>query len=421
MLRAAVGLLPAVAPLHPKLARGHRGRRSAAGRLAAWASAHRDRARPLLWLHAPSVGEGLQARVVLEVVRARHPEWQVVYTYFSPSAEALAATMPADVAEYIPYDTPRAIGVALDALAPAALVFAKLDLWPELATRAAARGARVGIIAATVSPGSGRSQWPSRDLTRPGYRAVSAAGAIDLPDALRLVVLGVARDRVTTTGDPRFDSALAVVRAVSPDEPLLRWGDGQPTLVAGSTWPADEQVILDAWVAVRRESPDARLILAPHEPTPARLRAVEAAARRRGLPAPVRLSQAAAPDLCLLVDQVGMLARLYGAGRMAYVGGGFGHAGLHSVLEPAAWGVPVVFGPRHENSRDAHLLRDAGAAMALPVQSRGAATRLAAIWQGWLRNETARREAGERGLAVVEAGLGAAERSAALVEGLMMH
>ncbi len=406
---------PAIAQLGPKLAAGHRGRRRAQARLTAWAARSRDRARPLIWFHASSVGEGLQAESVMLELRHLRPDAQYLYTHFSPSAEPLARRLPADAADYLPYDLPGSAERLLDALAPSLLVFAKLDLWPELATRAANRGIPVAMVAATVSPGSGRLTWPARTVLRAGYQAVGHAAAVSDEDAGRLTRLGVAADRIQVLGDPRADSALHRVGAVDPEDPLLRLGDGAQTLVAGSTWPADEDVLLDAFGRVRALHPGAHLILVPHEPTTAHLASVEDRARRAGLPDPVRLSAAAGPAPLLLVDRVGVLATLYGSGTMAYVGGGFGRAGLHSVLEPAAWGLPVAFGPRWMESRDAALLRDAGGAEAISGRGKKAGAELARMWIGWLDNEAERAAQGARAKAVVEAGRGASRRSAAML------
>jgi 3-deoxy-D-manno-octulosonic-acid transferase len=179
-------------------------------------------------------------------------------------------------------------------------------------------------------------------------------------------------------------------------------------------------VVLEAFAVVRRDHADARLVLVPHEPTDRHLDRVMAAAARLGLPAPVRLSQARDPVPFLLVDRVGGLARLYGGGRMAYVGGGFGKAGLHSVLEPAAWGLPVAFGPWWSSSREAGLLLDAGAAVSLPPRSHGAGRALAETWSRWLDDDGARSLAGRKALEVVQAGAGAADRNARLVEQLVL-
>ena len=413
--RLGRGLAPALALLSPKLAAGHRGRRDAAPRLCAWAQHSRDRSRALVWFHASSVGEGLQAESVLLDLRRLLPEAQYVYTHYSSSAAALARRLPVDVADYLPYDLPGPTEALLEALEPSLIVFSKLDLWPELATRAAARGVAVAMVAATVSPGSGRLRWPARTMSRAGYGAVRLAAAVSDEDAARLARLGVGSDRIRVLGDPRFDSVVRLISGVGPEEPLLRFGHGAPTMVAGSTWPGDEAVLLDAFSRLQAVRPDTRLILVPHEPTPSHLEAVERSVLAAGLPAPVRLSAAAGPAPLLLVDRVGPLATLYGAGTMAYVGGGFGRAGLHSVLEPAAWGVPVVFGPRWGESRDAALLLEVGAAQALTRDGGTAGAELFDIWRGWVEREERRGAQGGRARSLVERGQGASGRSAEML------
>jgi len=205
-VRLGVALVPVVGLIDRKVGEGHRRRRRAADRLAWWASSQRDHVRPLVWFHAASVGEGRQAESVLDELRRLLPTCQLVYTHFSPSAEPLARRLQVDVADYLPYDDPGSIDRVLAALAPDLLVFAKLDLWPELATRAEARGTSVALVAATVSPGSGRLRWPALELLRPGYAAVRVAGAVSEADAQRLALLGVAPSRIRVTGDPRVDS-----------------------------------------------------------------------------------------------------------------------------------------------------------------------------------------------------------------------
>src|SRR2546423_12505771 len=131
--RLSIGLahraLPFAARFDKKLARGLDARRGVMDRLSAWARAHRDPKRPLLWVHASSVGEGLQAKPVLEAVRAEAPHWQLAYTFFSPSAERLARSLPVDVADYPPPGPPAGVGAALQAAPPAPLVFPKAALW----------------------------------------------------------------------------------------------------------------------------------------------------------------------------------------------------------------------------------------------------------------------------------------------------
>jgi 3-deoxy-D-manno-octulosonic-acid transferase len=366
------------------------------------------------------VGEGLQARAVIEAFRSQRPDARVVFTHFSPSATTFAATVPADFRDYLPYDRPIDVERVLTGLKPDVLVFTKLDLWPELAIRATAHGVRVAMVAATVSPESSRLRWPARESTRAGYASLELAGAISSDDALRLVQLGCAEDRIMITGDPRVDSVLGIVDAMPADDPLRRLADPAVTLVAGSSWPEDERVLLAAFARVRAERSDARLIVVPHDPKPEHLGGIAGAASAAGLPAPERLSTLednARPPL-LVVDKIGVLSRLYAAGGIAYVGGGWGRAGIHSVLEPAAWGRPVIIGPRDRGSRDAQLLESAGGLVRLPRKGDAVAA-LAAQWLAWLANPAERNQAGQAARAALNAERGAAWRNAAMVATLV--
>jgi 3-deoxy-D-manno-octulosonic-acid transferase len=359
----------------------------------------------------------LQAESIIQAFERRHPQWQVAYTYFSPSAEPLAERLQVAIADYLPYDLPSDMDRVLDALRPDALVFTKLDLWPELATRAARRGTSVVIAAATVRPGSGRLRWPVRRLLHPGYAAVQAAGAISPDDGVRLLRLGVSAGAIHVTGDPRMDSVDRRHGAVDPGEPLLRLGDGATTLIAGSTWPSDERALLSAFARIQHAHSDVRLVVVPHEPTERHLQQLDSVASRLRLPRPIRLSRLDEPGEVIVVDRVGVLAALYGAGDMAYVGGGFSRAGLHSVLEPAAWSLPIVFGPRWHESRDAHLLINAGGARDISdADPERASGQLADIWENWLTDAKIRREEGRRAREVIDRGRGASDRTVDLIE-----
>jgi 3-deoxy-D-manno-octulosonic-acid transferase len=397
----------------------HRARLDAPRALEAWARAHRDPTRPLAWFHASSVGEGLQARAVMDELRGLLPDMQFVYTHFSPSAETFAAGIAADWSGYLCYDRSADVQRMMTAAAPDLLVFTKLDLWPEFATRAASRGARVALVAGTVTAASGRVKWPVRQLAAPGYAALSLAMTIADDDARRLAYLGCAGDRIVVAGDPRVDSVLRVADG-TPRDTLLRGAiDPARTLVAGSTWPEDEAVVLGAFDLVRERHPDARLLIAPHQPTAGQLQRIDAVARELGLPEPVRLSRLSAGVIppIVSVDRTGVLAAHYGAGCMAYVGGGWGKDGIHSVLEPAAWGSPVVIGPHDRGSRDVSQLATAGALRQL--REPASARQLATIWMEWLDQPEKARTAGRAGRAMLEAGRGAARRSAQLLQELL--
>ena len=409
----------AVAEIAPagrsKLLRSLRARRGVLKRFREWAAQHREYSRPLLWIHAPSVGEGLQARPVLERLRASRSDVQLVYTHFSPSAASLASRLDVDFHDYLPFDATNAAHAVLEALRPTALVFSKLDVWPTLTREADASEVRLGLISATLSRDSSRRKSFAAAMLRDAYARLDAVGAIDPADAERLAHLGVRRNVIEVTGDTRYDQVWARVAAVDRAGPLLApLGSERPTLVAGSTWPADDRVLLPAWAMVRHDLPTARLVIAPHEPNDAHVRALEQWAEQSRLTS-ARLSASVSPTAdVIIVDRVGVLGELYALADVAFVGGGFHAAGLHSVIEPAAFGAPVIFGPRWRMSRDAALLLNAGAAADAED-----VTALAARLREWLTSSEARRTAGVKALEIVRSGLGAAERSVALVSRLL--
>jgi len=384
------------------------------------AAAVRDPSKPLVWLHAPSVGEGLQARPVARALRERHPDLQLAYTFFSPSAEKFAESIGADITDYLPFDGTSECDAMLDALKPAALVFVKLDVWPVLVARATARGIPVALLSATLAPGSSRLGTFSKMLLRDAYAALRSVGAIDAAHGTRLQALGVRPSVVRVTGDTRFDQVWARAQDIDRGSPTLApLASNRPTLIAGSTWPADESVLCESWLAVRRACPTARLIIAPHEATENHITSIESWARKQRLRV-VRLSKHAKADATerdadvVIIDRMGVLGDLYAIGDAAFVGGGFHTAGLHSVIEPAAFGIPVAFGPRHDMSREAGLLLAAGGGASVRT-----ARALTEVLTQWLTDKKKREREGERARAVVQQELGATDRSVALVEALL--
>ena len=405
----------AVAPnSESKLLRSLRARRGIRARYRQWGSTGRDRSRPLLWMHAPSVGEGLQARPVLDLMRARRPDVQLAYTHFSPSATSFARDLDVDFHDFLPFDTPGDCRVALEALAPTALVFSKLDVWPVITAQARERGVRLGMVSATLSRASSRRSRTASAVLHDAYAALEVVGAIDDADADRLVQLGVRPPAISITGDTRYDQVWLRAQQTDREGPVLqRLRDTRPTIVAGSTWPADEAVLLPSFTALRAGRVDARLIIAPHEPTADHVAGIIDWAKRSGF-AVGRLDESGPWADVVVVDRLGVLGELYALADIAFVGGGFHSAGLHSVLEPAAFGAPVVFGPRYEASRDAGLLVQRGGGASASTESE-----LTRRLRFWATDAASRREAGDYARALVRSGVGAAERSYELVERLL--
>ena len=426
LYRSALRCLRAVSPLlssgTSKLSRGLRGRKDAHERLAEWGRSSRDPARPTVWVHASSVGEALQARSVLEAVREGVPGIQVAFTFFSPSAEAMTSAYPADVTCYLPWDLPRTMGSVLDALRPSALLFTQKEVWPTLTAQAAARRVPTFLVAGTLPEEAGRLRWPARSVLAPAFASLRTVAAIATEDGERFGRLGVPSDRIVVTGDPGIDSAWNRASGVDPDASHMRLfreeegpvGREGRVLVAGSTWESDEAVLIPALARVKRTSPDLRLVLAPHEPAGWDFAGLKRRLAEDGW-TPTLLGDAEGRGAldgadAVLVERVGVLADLYGVASVAYVGGGFHPHGLHSVLEPAAASVPVLFGPRHENSYSAsRLLATGGARMATDEDS------LARELQEWLADPEELIGAGRRAAGYIEEHRGAAARTAELV------
>ncbi|MCL7979101.1 MAG: hypothetical protein M8840_08575 [marine benthic group bacterium] len=402
--------------LPPKVAAAIEGRQGAAEAAGAWASAEPPTEAPLLWLHAASAGELAGAVPVIRVLRERTPDLRIAITVSSPSALLDARNLEPDFAGYAPLDTLSECGQMIAALAPDALVFAKLDIWPGLSRAANRAGVPLGLINGTVRPDSSRLRSPTRQFLRSTYARLDAAGVVDARDAEALGLLGVKPGRIRITGDAAFDQALARVNAAkaSGRHLLPARATDRVRLIGGSTWPADESVLLEA---AREIGPRLDLVLVPHEPTAEALARIDDACRAAWGESPrlwSRLDQTPAEDakLPLVVDTVGRLAELYLEGDLSLVGGAFDATGLHSVIEPAAAGLPVLFGPLYDRREADDLLAAGGADVVTP----GQATRTILEY---VEDSGRRRSAGEAARGYVESGAGAEGANAELVEELL--
>ncbi len=409
-LRLAKAGLGTAARGDGKIARGVQGRRESIAVFESWALAERDPARPLVWLHAPSVGEALMAGAIGGAFRRMHPRSQIAFTFFSPSAERVAPKIGADVVAYVPWDVRTDVRQSLEALRPDVVAFIRTEVWPTLAREAKRAGARVALLNAPLAEGSSRLRPFARQMLGGVYADLDAIGVVNERDAERFTRLRVSADRVRITGDARFDQVHDRVHQLDRAQPLLdALGTGPRNIVAGSTWPADESVLLDAWV--RASLDRTRLIIAPHEPTESHIAELENRIDRHKLQhARIDHILAGADTPIFIVDRVGVLADLYSIAHIAYVGGGFGTAGLHSVIEPAALGVPVLFGPHHGNAVEGRELAEAGGGFVVH-DARELAERL--------RTLSADPSAGEAANAWVGSRLGGAARNAAVLDELL--
>lgn len=383
-----------------------------------------------VWFHASSAGEYEQGRPMIRALRAaaeaRGIPVPTLLTLFSPSGYGHAQRHPeTDVVEYLPFDTAPAAKRMIELVRPRALVFVKFDCWPNLIWAARRAGVPLLLLGANFPPGSQRT-WPvARGFFRRLFDCFEAIGAVGDADARRFEDLGV-RTRVEVTGDTRVDQVVHRWEAAE-DAPLVRAfaAAGWKYLMLGSCWPPGEERVLGPFADALARHQDLGLIIAPHEPSPEHLAHIEADLAGRGLVA-TRLSElvelrthrrratAAAKDPArwrvVVVDTVGILAELYRAGVLTYVGGGF-TTGVHNVLEPAITGQPVLFGPRHHNAPEAAALVDAGAGQV--VESAG---QVRDRLEQWLVDREALTAAGRRAQDLVLQQRGATARTLELLE-----
>lgn len=358
----------------------------------------------LVWFHAASLGEFEQGRPMIEMLRRERPEWSVLLTFFSPSGYEVRKNYDgAEAVAYLPFDTPRAAREFLDAARPDMAVFIKYEFWGNYLSELSRRGIPTYLISGIFRP----TQVFFRrygGMMRKVLQRFTRLYVQD--DASRLLLASIGVGNVTVAGDTRMDRVTDILSKTVEMPEVERFArDGVMTVVFGSSWPADEDVYIP-WL---KQRPNVRAIIAPHEFDAERL---EALRRRLGPDKTVLLSEMEAQNQMLnsgaayvVVDCFGKLASLYRYGDAAYVGGGFGH-GIHNINEAAVYGIPVIFGPRHQKFREAQGLIDAGGGFAVSSadEFESIATRL-------LRAPTARQMAGKCAKGYVNRNLGATRKA----------
>lgn len=307
-----------------------------------------------VWFHAASLGEFEQGRPLMERLRREHPEKKILLTFFSPSGYEVRKNYGgADVVCYLPFDTPRNARRFVRMARPEAVFFIKYEFWRNYIEALARSGVPVYSVSSIFRDDQIFFRRYGRGYARVLHRFTHLFVQNEHSREL-LASLGVTN--VSIIGDTRFDRVIDVRAAAKPLPLVERFAAGARLLVAGSTWPADEDIILPYF----NSHPDVKLVLAPHVVDEAHLEDIEHKLTRRS----VRYSAATPEKLqkadCLIVDGYGLLSSIYRYGTVAYVGGGFG-AGIHNVPEAAVYGIPVVIGPNNNKFREARdLLANGG-------------------------------------------------------------
>ena len=376
-----------------------------------------------LWLHAASVGE---AGVAATLAQALPPDLDLVVTTVTPTGQAatkklfepLTAGGRSVVVTYLPFDLGLLVGRFLDRYAPRGLVLFESELWPLLLRDCRRRSIPVAVLNARISDRSyGRMKRAGSLYRRFLLDPLGRLGAQSPQDEERLLSLGARKARTSLTGNLKFDTPEPVPVA-GLEQALRDLAADRPILVAGSTMPGEEPIVIDAFERLDRE---ALLVLAPRHPErfDEVWREVEArllpAMRRSGIAAAGGAGPPASPPGIVLLDSLGELASIYRLAAAAFIGGTLVPTGGHNPIEAARFGVPVLVGPSMENFR--RIARDLEAADGLTLAADGEA--LTEAWRRLLDHPAEAAGQGRRGLAIVDRNRGAVERSVELLNELV--
>lgn len=316
--------------------------------------------------HCTSAGEWLQALPIIEQIKSSNPQLYVMVSFFSPSGFNFAKNPDTvDLKFYLPLDSRCAARRLFGILRPELWIISKFDIWPNHVWTASKLGIPIVITSATLSADSGRDKGLSRIFNKLIYSKISHFFTISEADKARFQQLVPDEARYTVAGDTRYDHVFnRGQKAGDAGDVALFTGDSGITVIAGSTWPADEKHVLPALAELTQEHPHLRVIVVPHELHETHLHEIESVFNRYHVPCERYTSFSGvrtASARVVIFDTIGLLARLYKQTHIAFIGGSFGK-GTHNVMEPAIFGQPVLFGPNHLNSHEAGELLQAGAA-----------------------------------------------------------
>jgi 3-deoxy-D-manno-octulosonic-acid transferase len=387
-----------------------------------------------VWIHAVSVGEVNLLATLLRELRRNYPTWQIVLSTTSRAGYELACKKYADVSVfYCPLDFSWAVRTAMRRIRPSLLVLTELELWPNLIAAAKQRGARVAIINGRLSDRSFPRYRRVRPLLGRVLRQIDLIAAQNEETAARFRALGVPGERVNVTGSLKYDGA-ETDRNNSRTAALCQlagFADDDIVFLAGSTQEPEEHIAIEIYRKLATAYPRLRLVLVPRHPE--RFDAVAQLLESSGEPwqrrsrllgrtdpsrdrVPSGLADGRGRRPILLVDTIGELGAWWGTAQIAFVGGTFGSRGGQNMIEPAAYGAAVAFGPNTWNFRDivAALL----AAEAAVVVHDGVA--LEAFVRRCLDDPKYAALLGSRSQALVRSQLGATQRTMQLIDALVV-
>ena len=359
-----------------------------------------------VWFHSSSMGEFEQAKPIIAALRKKYRDINIIVTFFSPSGYDHSKNYKdAEIITYIPFDTKTNARRFLDLIRPTAAVFVRYDVWPNHLWELNSRGVPAFIANATMRASSARLYPLLKNFHRYLYNNFTSILTVSGRDVEAFAKFGLTHPSIQAIGETRYDqvwvrSTEAKKKHLVPPAILK----GKKVLLAGSTWPEDEEVLIPTIKKIFQDESSILAILVPHEPTVDAIEDIEF--KLGGSSRSIRFS--ALNDYngerIIIVDSVGVLMALYQYADVAYVGGSF-RQGIHNVLEPAVYGVPVVYGPKHTNSQEAIELSKRGGGFIINDQQECYRT-----FRTLLDDRKANTTAGNQALRLVKENIGATER-----------
>lgn len=371
-----------------------------------------------IWVHAVSVGETLAAVPMIERLLADYPETPLLVTTTTPTGSERVKALFGDRVThvYCPWEVPTALNRFLRAFDPKMVIVLETELWPNLCAAVKRHGAKLMLMNGRLSEKSYRGYSKFPRLVRPMMARFDALAVQTPVERERYVALGAWPERVHAIGSVKFDMSLDdTVRQAAAG---LRAEIGErPVWIAASTHPGEDEPVLAAHKSLLKTLPTALLVLVPRHPE--RFGSVAQLVRHQSLTLARRSKQEAiaADTQVYLADTMGELLMLFGVADVAFVGGSLVPVGGHNLLEPAAWGKPVVTGPHLHNFAAISELLDKADALTLVDN----ADALAITLQGLFRHPDRRQSQGQAAAAVVEANRGALEKGLGLVRQLIVN
>lgn len=376
----------------------------------------------VIWIHAVSVGESLAAIPLIQYLLEHKSQYSLVVTTTTPTGSdrirhRFNQLPPVQLFHmYCPYDLPDCIARFLNRLKPNAFIVMETELWPN--TIAACRKRNIPVLLANgrLSEKSAKGYQKVRALMLPVFDSLSAAAIQGENDAQRMLELGLKKEHCTVTGNIKFD--LHIDDVVRDKAQQLRQHLQNPkpnkVLIAASTHQGEDEIVLSAFHKIKQQEPDSFLIIVPRHPE--RFDEVAVLIRERGFNFDRRHNHRieAGSDV-LLGDTMGEMLVLLGAADAAFIGGSLVAIGGHNLMEPAAWGLPILTGPYLYNFSEAsELLKDAKA-LSIVESADDIAEQTLALW----REEDRRKQMGEAALAVAQHNRGALEKLIRVVDNII--